>query len=69
MSHTLTELRHALDWLKDSADLDNAGDAQAAAVLAQLIAEALDGYYETAQQASDYSVAAGLASFGHEIGF
>jgi hypothetical protein len=69
MTHTLTQLRGALEWLQDTGDLSNAGDAAAVAVLAELIAEALDGYYETAQRAHDLGVSASLAVFANEIGF
>jgi hypothetical protein len=63
MTHSLPQLRHALAWLQDTADLQSSGDAEAAAVLAGLIADALDGYYETAQRASDFSVFASVAAF------
>ena len=66
MTYSLPQLRHALAWLQDTADLHSSGDAEAAAVLAGLIADALDGYYETAQQASDFAVFASVAAFETE---
>lgn len=62
MTHTLIQLRQALAWLQDTADLSKGGDAAAAEVFASLLADALDGYYDTAQRASDFAVAAGVAA-------
>jgi hypothetical protein len=61
MTHTLIKFRQALAWLQDTADLSNRGDAAAAEVFASLLADALEGYYNTAQEASDFAVAAGVA--------
>jgi hypothetical protein len=61
MDYTLIQFRQALEWLQDTADLSNNGDAAAAEVLAALLADALEGYYNTAQEASDFAVAAGVA--------
>ena len=66
MKHTLIEFRHALAWLQDTADLSHSGDAAAAEVLASLLADALAGYHETAQQASDFAVFASVAAFETE---
>ena len=51
----LSAYRHALAWLTDTADLDNAGDARAAYVLAALLRDALqaDKFFATADEADD----------------
>lgn len=63
MTHTLVELRHALGWLEVQ-DLTEPTRALAVSILADLVAAELDCYYDTAQRASDLSVAAGVASLG-----
>lgn len=67
MTYSLPQLRHALLWLGDIADLHNIGDAAAAEVLAGVLADALQAYHETAQDAADLAVAAGVARFDLEL--
>ena len=67
MTYSLPQLRHALLWLDSQADLHNIGDAAAAEVLAGVLADALQSYYETAQAAADLAVAAGVARFDLEL--
>jgi hypothetical protein len=63
MSHTLTQLRAALDWLEGQPLTDPTG-AHAVSILAGVVADALDCYIDTAQRATDLSVNAGVASLG-----
>lgn len=63
MTHTLTQLRAALDWLERQ-PLTVPSDALAVSILAGVVADALDYYVDTAQRATDLSVSAGVASLG-----
>jgi hypothetical protein len=67
MTYSLPQLRHAIGWLSEIADLHNVGDAAAAEVLAGVLADALQAYHETAQAAADLAVAAGVARFELEL--